>query len=200
MASDVTVNFTTGGCPTITVSPGTVADAIVNTAIAPVQFTQTGGSGSIAWNLQSGSLPAGMTLSAGGQLAGTPTTTGTFTFTVRATDANGCFGEITITLHVTCPTISVNPSSLSDGIVGDPYGPVTFTQTGSTGTPTFTVTAGTLPAGINLTGAGVLSGTATAIGMSTFTVTATDQFGCAGSRAGITLTFNCPTIVVTPTT
>jgi hypothetical protein len=197
MASDVTVTFTTGACPTITVSPSSLTDGTVGVAYGPVQFTQTGGNGVITWSMSSGTLPAGMTFSAAGQLSGTPTATGTFTFTVRATDANGCFGERTVTLNITCPTITVNPASLANGTTGTPYGPVNFSQTGSTGTVTFSVSAGTLPAGLGLTGAGVLSGTPTAAGTSSFSVKAQDQFGCSGTRA-LTLQINCPTITVSP--
>lgn len=42
-----------------------------------------GGTGTFAWSLVSGSLPAGLTLAAGGRIAGTPTAAGTATFTVR---------------------------------------------------------------------------------------------------------------------
>jgi hypothetical protein len=198
---EVTVTLTVT-CPTITVTPTALLDAVVNTAYSPVTFTQTGSPTTVTWTLQSGALPAGMTLSAAGVLSGTPTATGAFTFTVRATDTSGCFGEVTVTLHVNCPTITVFPASLSNGTVGDPYGPATFTVTGSTSplASTFAVTTGTLPAGLTLTSGGVLSGTATSTGTSTFTVTATDQYGCSGARVGLSLTFNCPTITVTPTT
>lgn len=198
---EVTVTLTVA-CPTITVTPTALLDAVVGTAYSPVTFTQSGSPTSVTFTLQSGVLPAGMALSAGGVLSGTPTATGAFTFTVRATDTSGCFGEVTVTLHVNCPTITVNPATLSNGTVGDPYGPITFTQTGSTGVlaPTFSVTTGTLPAGLTLTSGGVLSGTATSTGTSTFTVTATDQYGCSGARVGLSLTFNCPTITVSPST
>jgi Putative Ig domain len=41
------------------------------------------------WTLAGGSLPPGLTLSANGQILGTPTATGTFSFTARVTDAGG---------------------------------------------------------------------------------------------------------------
>ncbi len=192
----VTLNVT---CPTITIAPSTLSDGLVGAPYTPVQFTQTGSPTTVTWTLQSGTLPAGMTLTGGGMLSGTPTSTGTFTFTIRATDVNGCFGEMTFTIHITCPAIVVNPATLTDGTVGVGYGPVNFSQSGSTGTPTFSVTAGTLPTGLSLTTGGVLSGTVTVAGPSSFTVSATDQYGCSGSRA-LTVTFNCPTITVTPGT
>lgn len=46
------------------------------------------GSAPITWSLESGSLPAGLTLS-GNTISGTPTAAGTFTFTVKASNAAG---------------------------------------------------------------------------------------------------------------
>jgi hypothetical protein len=48
----------------------------------------TGGSGAYTWSLQSGSLPAGLTLSSSGSLSGTPTTVGIFPFTARVVDVD----------------------------------------------------------------------------------------------------------------
>src|SRR5262249_26863771 len=54
----------------------------------------------------------------------------------------------------------------------------------SPGPYTFTVTAGSLPAGVPLNaGSGVLAGSPTATGSFAFTVTATDTAGCTGTRA-----------------
>jgi hypothetical protein len=48
-------------------------------------LTATGRSGVITWNVASGDLPPGLTLSTAGILSGTPTAAGTYTFTVAAT-------------------------------------------------------------------------------------------------------------------
>jgi hypothetical protein len=97
-----------------------------------------------------------------------------------------------------CPTITVNPATIPAGTAGTAYSQ-TFTQTGGTGTITWSVT-GTLPAGITLnTGTGVLSGTPTQTGSFPITITATDANNCTGSR-GYTLVINCQTITVNPTT
>ncbi|MGH9838559.1 MAG: putative Ig domain-containing protein [Blastocatellia bacterium] len=47
-----------------------------------------------------GSLPPGLSLSAGGVLSGTPTQAGNFSFTVLARDANGCAGSRGYTLTI----------------------------------------------------------------------------------------------------
>jgi carbohydrate-binding DOMON domain-containing protein len=59
--------------------------------------------------MTAGSLPTGLSpITSGGLLSGTPTTPGTFTFTVTATDANGCKGlqAYTVTIDAT-PVTSV---------------------------------------------------------------------------------------------
>ncbi len=79
-------------CPTITVNPATVTNGFVGTPYVQT-FSQAGGSGAIAWS-HTGTLPNGLALNAlTGELAGTPTLVGSFTFSVRATDQNNCFGE-----------------------------------------------------------------------------------------------------------
>ena len=57
----------------------------------------------------------------------------------------GCDAELHA--HRRCPAITVNPSTLPDGLFNTAYGPVTFTQTGSTGS-SFTWSATGLPTGI----------------------------------------------------
>ncbi|MGE0881913.1 MAG: beta strand repeat-containing protein [Blastocatellales bacterium] len=90
----VTIN-----CPTITVTPATAANGFVGTAYSQT-FTQTGGNGTITWS-STGTLPDGLTLNPStGELAGTPTALGSFTFTVRATDQNNCFGETQYTVVI----------------------------------------------------------------------------------------------------
>jgi hypothetical protein len=86
-------------CPPITVSPpalpmGTLGKAYEKT------FTQIGSIGTVVWSISAGTLPSGVTLNAtSGVLAGTPIVSGTFPFTVRASNG-GCFGEHTYTLVV----------------------------------------------------------------------------------------------------
>jgi len=95
-------------------------------------------------------LPAGLTLSSGGVLSGTPTQTGSFPIVVKATDSNGCTGNgATYTLVIACQTITVTKPGASGGVAGSAFSQ-TFTQTGSIGATTFTLNSGTLPAGLTL--------------------------------------------------
>ncbi len=189
-------NFAISGCPAITVNPATLPAGSRGAAYSQT-FTQTGGTGTISWSISAGALPTGLTLSAAGVLSGTPTVGGTFNFTVRAAAANGCSGTRAYTLVINCPTITVNPATLTAGRRGTAYSQ-TFTQTGGAGAITWSRSAGTLPAGLTLSAAGVLSGTPTQVGTFNFTVRAADAQGCAGTRA-YTLVINCPTITISPT-
>ena len=66
---------------TTTLSGGKVGEAYSQTLAAT-------GAAAITWSIESGSLPAGLTLS-GNTISGTPTTAGTFTFTVKAGNSVG---------------------------------------------------------------------------------------------------------------
>src|SRR5215471_15863947 len=52
-------------------------------------LTATGGTAPYTWTLLSGSLPPGLSLSGAGVISGTPTTAGTYTFTLKVVDASG---------------------------------------------------------------------------------------------------------------
>ncbi|HEX5690889.1 MAG TPA: choice-of-anchor Q domain-containing protein, partial [Roseiflexaceae bacterium] len=116
-----------------------------------------------------------------GVLSGTPTALGTYNFTITMSDDNGCVNSQAYAVNVVCPTITVDPASLPNAAQGSSYSQ-TFTATGGTGTITWSTSAGTLPGGLSLNSSGVLSGTPNATGTFTFTITATRQYGCAGSR------------------
>jgi hypothetical protein len=167
------------GCPTITVTNPAVASGPVGVAFSQT-FTQTGGLGTTTFSTTS-TLPAGLTLSSAGALAGTPTQGGVFPITVTATDANACTGSSLYTLTIACPTIALSPTTLPGGTPGTPFSQ-TVTASGGSGSYSYAVTAGTQPPGLSLSGTGTLSGTPTTGGTYSFTVTATDGSLCAGSR------------------
>jgi hypothetical protein len=72
--------------------------------VEDVAYSETlevsGGIAPYTWTVSSGTLPAGLTLSSGGVLSGTPTTAGSSTFTVQATDDNGATQTKSLTLVI----------------------------------------------------------------------------------------------------
>jgi predicted outer membrane repeat protein len=76
----------------LSIAPVSLGPLTRGTAPA-TQLTATGGTGAITWNLQSGKLPTGLTLTSDGKLTGTPMVTGTYTFVVNAVDATELRGS-----------------------------------------------------------------------------------------------------------
>ena len=120
--------------PTITINPETLPAGTIGAAFNQT-LTTTGGR-ALHLSVSSGSLPPGLTLSSAGVISGTPTTTGTFSFTVQALDSRGCTGTRAFALVISCPTITINPATLPNGTVGAAFSQ-TLTVTGGTGPFTF---------------------------------------------------------------
>jgi hypothetical protein len=126
------------------------ADGTVGNAYPPTTLTQTGGVGTIAFALTTGALPPGVTLSPAGTLSGTPTDAGAFTFTIAATDSNGCSGTRTYTMTVGGPPVmSLSLARLNYGVLTAAGGAWTLQ------TPSQTL-------GLSQAGAGAVTWTATA--------------------------------------
>jgi uncharacterized protein YjdB len=172
----------------IAISPSTLPDGQAG-AVYSQTLTASGGTAPYTFS-ETGSLPDGWTLAATGALTGTPTQAGSFPISVTATDANGNTGSQAYTLTVDqapappAPTVTVtiSPTTIPGGTVGTAYSQ-TFTATGGTFPYTYGASAGALPPGLDLSSAGVLTGTPTRVGASSFTVTATDAYDNAGSQA-----------------
>jgi hypothetical protein len=156
---------------------------VTTTALAParlgalysVQLTAVGGGTSVS----DGALPAGLTLSSSGLLSGTPTTAGSFTFTVKVADPARS-GTQQLTLVVAAP-LSVSPPTASVGEVGVSY---SAAPTVSGGAPplVWSVTSGMLPAGLALNGStGAISGAPRVAGVFQLTVSASSGDGANAS-------------------
>ncbi len=142
------------------------------------------GSLPITYEVTSGILPAGLNLNEDrGEITGTPTTRGTYTFHIQAGNA---FGNDTQELSITVDEgPAVTTTSLPFGIVGVAYNVGIEAE----GTEPFSYTkiSGDLPAGLNLSDEGVISGTPAAEGISTFTVKVENGFGEDTQELSITI-------------
>lgn len=165
----------------IAISPTTLPDPVYNQDYVAQTLTATGGSGAKSFARTAGTLPAGMSLSSAGVLSGKPTASGSFNFTVTATDAENSTSSRAFSVNITAPTIALAPASLPDATSGTSYSQ-TITASGGADTHTFAVTQGALPSGLTLANDGTLSGTPSDAGPFSFTVTATDAYGSTGSK------------------
>jgi hypothetical protein len=121
-----------------------------------------GGSGTLAWSLDSGSLPAGISLNSAGTLVGTPTNVGHSVFTVKATDTSSppIVATKPIGVRVVEP-LKFTLVSLPSAQTGVPYN----TQIAWTGgTAPFQLYNGVLPPGLTFDETGLLSGIPTTTG------------------------------------
>jgi hypothetical protein len=119
-----------------------------------------------------------VTLTSAGVLSGTPTTAASSTATIQGTDANSCFASVAYTVVIAaCGVITLAPTTLPNATLGLAYSQ-TITGSGGIAPYSFGVTAGTLPASLSLTSAGVLAGTVTTPGTAAFTIRGTDANAC----------------------
>ena len=164
--------------PALTISSVTLPTGYVGANYTSTTLTASGGSGTgYAWTVSSGSsLPAGITLSAAGVIAGKPTADGVSNFGVTVTDSASATASTQLSMTVKKGVSITTAAALPDGYVGAAYSQ-TFAASGGSGSGyTWTVASGsTLPGGLTLTSAGVLGGTPAAAGAASFSVTVTDS-------------------------
>ena len=130
-------------------------------------YTQTlaaaGGTAPYSYALVTGALPPGLAI-ATSNLSGTPSAAGTYQAWIQVTDSSAtpvftsALLELAIAPSGSTALAVTPPSPLDLGVVGAAYGPVTLTASGGTGGP-YTFTATSLPPGLALSSAGILSGT-----------------------------------------
>lgn len=159
---------------TTQLAPGEVA------VVYRATLAATGGTGARTWSLFSGILPDGLSLSPQGVISGVPTVPGTRAFTVRVTDSTGRVDGQRLTLTI-LPELAITTATLPDGYLTTAYS-ATLLQAGGFGPFTWTRVAGSLPPGLALSTAGVISGTPTAAGRFTFTVRVRDALGGVDQR------------------
>jgi hypothetical protein len=187
-----TFSITIGVGQLLTITTTSLPDGGLNQPYSQ-PLAATGGTAPFAWTLGGGTLPTGLTLDAAtGVIGGTPTTLGNFAFDVVVTDVNKATARKSLTINI---GNAATPVVITSGnFTGALLSAFSQTVTASGGTPpyTFSIPSGSLPPGLQLNAAtGVISGTPTAGGTSTFTVTATDARTQTGSKT-ISITIILP--------
>jgi Tfp pilus assembly protein FimT len=183
-----TITVTANNTVSLTSAVGTDAQTVcINTAITNITYATTGATGATVTG-----LPAGVTgtwLANVVTISGTPTVSGPFTYTVTLTGGCGVItttGTITVTADNTVSLTSPVGTDAQTVCINTAITNVTYATTGATGA---TVTG--LPAGVTgtwLANVVTISGTPTASGPFTYTVTLTGGCGVITTTGTITVT------------
>jgi hypothetical protein len=157
----------------------------------------SGGTGAISFSVAAGgALPMGLSLnSSTGAITGTPTVPGPYAFTIKATDAVGATGSQRYSLVIN-PRVTIGTTGLKAGTVNVAGYSQTIAASGGTGPLTFTVSGPTDGLTVDPS-SGALTGTPTAAGTFTFSVTATDTVGATSPPQQLTLVINQPVAITT---
>ena len=176
--------------PPVSLSTTALPGATVGQAYT-ANLSASGGTPPYGWTLSAGNLPSGLSLGANGAITGTPMTAGNSTFTVRVTDASNQSASAPLQIMVSAPPAPmISTTSLPTGTVRQSYA-ATLAASGGKPPYAWTVSAGTLPAGLSLAADGAISGTPTTAGVSPFTVRVTDSATQSSTRQ-LQITINAP--------
>jgi hypothetical protein len=180
--------------PPVITTTSTLPGGTSNTAYS-LTLAATNGTLPYTWSLVAGALPTTLTLASGtGKISGTPNATGTFTFSIQVSDKNNAAATNDFALTISSSLVITATSPLPGDTIGAAYSQA-IAFTGGTAPFSWSVTSGTLPAGLTLTN-DVLSGTPTATGSSTFTVKVIDA-AMANVSKSLTMTIYALPVITT---
>ncbi len=167
--------------PASTLPAGTAGQAY-SAAITPA----TGGTAPYRYALTAGALPNGVVVDAAtGALSGTPTLSGTFNFTLTATDSTpspAVQASQNYSVTIAAATLVLAQPTLPPAVRGSAYNQV-LTASGGVAPYRYSIASGTLPAGLTLASDGTLSGTPTTQGTSSFTIAVADAGNASATQA-----------------
>ena len=159
----------------LTIMTAGIPSGTSNSSFSTV-LTASGGTPPYTWSMVSGTLPAGLSLSGTGTIAGTPTATGSFSFTVQVKDAAGLTATRVLTLSIAPggpPPLSITTASIPGGTLNTIFS-ATLIASGGAAPYSWSVIGGTFPPGLLLSGTGAITGTPTTAGQFSFTVKVLD--------------------------
>ena len=196
-SGSATFNWTVTNTVTVT-NPGDQSN-VSGTAITPVAISASDSSSTATLSYSDGgTLPPGLSIDpTSGIISGTPTTGGTFSVTITASDGSGANGSATFNWKITNTVTVTSPGDQLD-TSGTAITPLAISASDSSSTATLSYSdGGTLPPGLSIdSSSGVVSGNPTTGGTFSVTITAADGTGASGS-ASFTWTIH-NTVTVNP--
>jgi hypothetical protein len=95
--------------PALTLSADGLPDGTVGSPYS-ARFSASGGTEPYRFSIVAGAPPAGLRLTVGGTMSGTPTTRGTSSFTVQVTDANSVVDRRQFSVTIQAPAVTPSPT------------------------------------------------------------------------------------------
>ncbi len=175
---------------TIVVAPSITTTALPNGTVG-IAYSQTlaatGGKSPYTWSIQSGNLPAGLTLdSSSGAITGTPTGAGNSgTIKFKVVDNLGGTATKDLSINIVVP-LTITTTSLAGGLINTPYSQ-TLAAVGGVTPYTWSIATGNLPDGLSLNAStGAITGTPTTLTLDdpppTITFMVTDHMGTTATK------------------
>jgi glucose/arabinose dehydrogenase len=164
--------------PVVEVGAATVPDGDVG-APYNADLNISGGTAPYTVTVQSGSLPPGLSI-AGSSIVGTPTKRGRSVFTLEIAETGGAVSVKSYAMRI-YRALTVTTKHLHKGRIGKNYA-VRLHASGGKKTYGWTITAGALPAGLNVAG-DMITGMPSTSGVANFTVQVTDSLGATAEQA-----------------
>lgn len=166
-------NFTLNVDSTLIIATTSLNDGLTGTAYSQ-SVAASGGYGTYAWSILSGTLPAGLSFdTVNGIISGTPSAAQSSTLVFKVQDGIGRTATKSLALKIGGP-LTITTASFPEGYVGTPYSNTVLINGGIS--PFQYSLTGVLPEGLSFnTTTGTISGTPTAASFYNFAVTVTDN-------------------------
>jgi hypothetical protein len=187
-------------------TPLTISSTVLPNATVGTTYTTsvqaTGGVPPYSWSLPANSLPPGLTFNTtSGQISGTPTVAGVFSFFPTVTDSSippqtftpPASKPVTITV-AGVPTLKAVTPTLPGGAVATGYS-ASLVATGGVPPYTWSITSGQLPSGLRLNPqSGTITGIPILVTTSSFTVQVTDSIGSPAASQNLSISIAVGTV------
>jgi hypothetical protein len=184
-----TLNLTVAAVAPLAINPGSLSTNGTVGVASSQTLTAAGGVVPLTWSVATGStLPQGLSLANNGVLSGTPTSSGSFSFTIQVSDSNSSTSSQSFSMTVYTGLTIATPPALPGARLGFEYYQFLAAARG-TSPYTWSVASGSaLPSGFTLSSVGLLSGhSAPAKGNFSFILQLNDS---ANPSVAVTQTFS----------
>jgi hypothetical protein len=156
-------------------------------SIGTLQLSASSSEGDTITSYTATGLPTGLSISSTGAITGTPSTTGSYSVTVTATDSAGTEGSTSFEWTVSTTTttsgdvVTVDSPGNQTSTTGVSIGTLQLSASSSEDYSIASYTATGLPTGLSISSTGAITGTPSTTGSYSVTVTATDSADISGS-------------------